>query len=70
MATASDTAQAGLFGFGSALAMVISYTHYQSILWAIGAGLLSWAYVIWFSVGADVLEWALHLVSLLLFPHA
>lgn len=34
--------------FGSALAMVISYTHWQSIFWAIVHGLLSWVYVIYF----------------------
>ena len=32
--------------FGSALAMVISYTAWKSIGWAIVHGLLSWAYVI------------------------
>ncbi len=34
--------------FGSALAMVISYTTWQSIGWAIFHGLLSWIYVIYF----------------------
>lgn len=34
--------------FGSALAMVISYTAYQSILWAIIHGLLGWIYVIYY----------------------
>lgn len=34
--------------FGSALAMVISYTTWQSVGWAIIHGLLSWAYVIYF----------------------
>lgn len=34
--------------FGSALAMVISYTTWHSILWAIFHGLLSWVYVIYF----------------------
>jgi hypothetical protein len=33
--------------FGSALAMVISYTANKSILWAIVHGLLSWLYVIY-----------------------
>jgi hypothetical protein len=33
--------------FGSALAMVISYTHHHSILWAIIHGILSWLYVIY-----------------------
>ncbi len=34
--------------FGSALAMVISYTTWKSVGWAIFPGLLSWAYVIYF----------------------
>ena len=32
--------------FGSALAMVISYTTWKSVGWAIFHGLLSWVYVI------------------------
>ena len=34
--------------FGSALAMVISYTTWHSVGWAIFHGLLSWAYVLYF----------------------
>jgi hypothetical protein len=34
--------------FGSALAIVISYTAHQSILWAIVHGFFSWFYVIYF----------------------
>ena len=34
--------------FGSALAMVISYTTWHSVGWAIVHGLLSWVYVIYF----------------------
>jgi hypothetical protein len=34
--------------FGSALAIVISYTAHQSILWAIIHGFFSWFYVIYF----------------------
>lgn len=34
--------------FGSALAMVISYTTWHSVGWAIFHGLLSWVYVIYF----------------------
>ncbi|MCI5839404.1 MAG: hypothetical protein SOZ89_05915 [Peptoniphilaceae bacterium] len=34
--------------FGSALAMVISYTTWHSIIWAVIHGLLSWIYVIYF----------------------
>ena len=34
--------------FGSAEAMVISYTTWQSVGWAIFHGLLSWVYVVYF----------------------
>ena len=34
--------------FGSALAMVISYVNWHSVLWAIFHGLLSWVYVLYF----------------------
>lgn len=34
--------------FGSTLAMVISYTTWKSVGWAIFHGLLSWVYVIYF----------------------
>ena len=36
--------------FGSALAMVVSYTAWKSIGWAIVHGLLSWAYVIYYII--------------------
>lgn len=36
--------------FGSALAMVISYTAWRSVGWAIVHGLLSWAYVIYYVI--------------------
>ena len=42
-----NTVKTGI-GFGSALAMVISYTNWHSIFWAIFHGLLSWLYVIYF----------------------
>lgn len=35
-------------GFGSVLAMVISYTAYKSVLWAIIHGIFSWLYVAYF----------------------
>ena len=35
-------------GFGSALAIAISYTANHSILWAIIHGILGWLYVIYF----------------------
>jgi hypothetical protein len=34
-------------GFGSALAMVISYNYNHSVIWAIIHGLLSWIYVVY-----------------------
>lgn len=37
-------------GFGSALAMVISYVTWRSVLWAIFHGLLGWVYVIYFTL--------------------
>jgi len=36
--------------FGSALAMVISYTAWHSVGWAIIHGLLSWVYVIYYVI--------------------
>lgn len=40
-------------GFGSALAMVISYTAHKSVLWAIIHGIFSWLYVIYFLLTRD-----------------
>jgi hypothetical protein len=42
-----DVVKSGV-GFGSALAMVISYTAYKSVLWAIIHGLFGWFYVVYF----------------------
>ncbi len=36
--------------FGSALAIVLSYTLNKSILWALLHGVLSWFYVIYFAI--------------------
>lgn len=36
------------FSLGTILAVVISFTHNHSILWAIIHGFLSWFYVIYF----------------------
>lgn len=44
---AKKTVKAGI-SFGSALAMVISYSTWHSVGWAIFHGLLSWVYVIYF----------------------
>ncbi|MCI9469023.1 MAG: hypothetical protein HFG45_06965 [Oscillospiraceae bacterium] len=43
----NKTVKKGL-SFGSALAMVISYTTWKSVGWAIVHGLMSWLYVIYF----------------------
>ncbi len=37
-------------GFGSALAMVISYVNWHSIFWAIVHGVLGWVYVIYYVI--------------------
>lgn len=37
-------------GFGTALAIAISWSANKSILWAIVHGILSWAYVIYFAI--------------------
>ena len=42
-------AKAGI-GFGSALAIAISWSEHHSILLAIVHGFLSWLYVIWFAL--------------------
>ncbi len=47
--TVTQTVQAGV-SFGSALAMVISYVNWHSILWAILHGILSWVYVIYYAI--------------------
>ena len=44
--TVKKTVKSGIT-FGSALAMVISYTTWKSVGWAIFHGLLSWVYVIY-----------------------
>ncbi|MGM0125757.1 hypothetical protein IGI37_003158 [Enterococcus sp. AZ194] len=42
-----DSIKTGI-SFGCALAMVISYVKWHSILWAIIHGIFSWAYVVYF----------------------
>lgn len=49
VSVAKSTVKAGV-SFGSALAMVISYSNWHSIFWAIVHGLLSWVYVIYFVI--------------------
>ncbi len=49
MSGKSDAAKAGI-GFGSALAITISWGVNKSILWAIVHGILSWLYVIYYAI--------------------
>ncbi len=49
MANKTDAAKAGI-GFGTALAITISWSQNHSILWAILHGIFSWLYVIYFAV--------------------
>ncbi len=41
----------GGISLGSAIAVAISWTTNQSILWAIVHGLISWIYVIYYALG-------------------
>ena len=45
----ANAAKVGL-GFGSALAITISWSANKSILWAIVHGMLSWFYVIYYAL--------------------
>lgn len=45
--TVKKTVKSGI-SFGTALAMVLSYTTWKSVGWAIVHGLMSWVYVIYF----------------------
>jgi hypothetical protein len=45
----ANAAKAGI-GFGTALAIAISWGANQSIFWAIIHGLLSWIYVIYYAI--------------------
>jgi hypothetical protein len=46
----SGTAAKAGIGFGSALAITISWSANHSILWAIVHGILSWIYVIYYAI--------------------
>jgi hypothetical protein len=46
---APNVAKAGI-GFGTALAIAISWSAHKSILWAIIHGILSWIYVIYYAM--------------------
>ncbi|WP_181443624.1 hypothetical protein [Porphyrobacter sp. YT40] len=47
MSSAKDTATQAGIGLGSAIAVAISWSLHQSIIWAIVHGFLGWLYVIW-----------------------
>lgn len=49
LAAKTEAARAGI-GFGSALAIAISWSVNKSILWGIAHGLLSWFYVIYYAI--------------------
>ncbi len=49
MSVGKESVRAGI-SFGSALAIVISWSQNHSILWAIVHGILSWFYVIYFAL--------------------
>ncbi len=49
MSRSGQVVRTGL-SFGSALAMVISWTANKSLLWAVVHGLLSWLYVIYYAL--------------------
>lgn len=44
-----STIKAGI-SFGTCLAMIVSYTAWQSIPWAIFHGLFSWVYVVYYFI--------------------
>lgn len=47
--TVKETVKKGI-SFGSALAIVVSYTAWKSIGWAIIHGLLGWLYIIYYII--------------------
>lgn len=47
MSGARDTATQAGIGLGSAIAVAISWSLHQSIIWAIIHGFFGWFYVIW-----------------------
>jgi hypothetical protein len=49
MTRANTAAKAGI-GFGSALAITISWSANHSILWAILHGLFGWFYVVYYAI--------------------
>lgn len=49
MSQSREVAKAGI-GFGTALAIAISWSANKSLIWAVIHGLLSWFYVIYYAV--------------------
>lgn len=49
MAAGSEVARSGI-GLGAALAVAISWSVNESILWAIVHGVLSWFYVLYYAL--------------------
>ena len=49
MAFTAEATRTGI-GFGTALAIAISWTANKSILWAIMHGILGWLYVIYYAL--------------------
>jgi hypothetical protein len=49
MAFSAEATRSGI-GFGSALAIAISWTANKSILWAIIHGVLGWLYVVYYAL--------------------
>ncbi len=49
MARSKNAAKVGI-GFGTALAIAISWSANKSIFWAIIHGVLSWIYVIYYAI--------------------
>ena len=50
MKDSTKQAAKGGIKFGTCLAMIISYTNWHSIFWAIIHGLLGWLYVVYFVI--------------------
>ncbi len=53
MSNASHQAARAGIGLGSAIAVAISWSLHQSIIWAIVHGFLGWFYIIYFALTRD-----------------
>jgi hypothetical protein len=49
MSTGTSVVKVGV-GFGTALAITISWTANKSLLWVIIHGILGWIYVVWYAL--------------------